>query len=146
LEPTPADIATLPPDPEIFTSPHVPAVPVPVSEGDKSLRVPEVPASLVDPNTLYKGGPVCALSVFIRWLESTDSPVQEFGISNASLEEVFLAVTKNVAPGAQHNNETLTGCCSCCKKSWPKTSTEVDSAIQSNNAIFTLQYTKSELK
>mmetsp|Transcript_19846 Transcript_19846/g.41616 ORF Transcript_19846/g.41616 Transcript_19846/m.41616 type:complete len:287 (+) Transcript_19846:1283-2143(+) len=109
FKPTPADIATLPPDPNIFTSPHVPTVPVPVSEGDKSLRVPEVPASLVDPNTLSKGVPVCALSVFIGWLESTDSPVQEFGISNASLEEVFLAVTKNAAPGAQHNSKTHTG-------------------------------------
>ena len=127
-------------------SAHVPAVPVPVSEGDKSLRVPEVPASLVDPNTLSEGVPVCALSVFIEWLGSTDSPVQEFGISNASLEEVFLAVTKNAATVAQHNNEASTGCCSCCKKRRPKTSTELDNAIKSTNAIFTLKYTKLELK
>jgi len=94
---------------QTFISPHVSAVAVPVSEGDESLRVPEVPAALVDPNTLSKGVPVCALSAFIGWLESTDSPVQEFGISNASLEEVFLAVTKNAAPGAQHNSKTHTG-------------------------------------
>jgi hypothetical protein len=124
----------------------VPAVAVPVSKGDESLRVPEVPAALVDLNTLSEGVPVHALSAFIGWLESTDSPLQEFGISNASLEEVFLAVTKNAAPGAQHNNKTHTGCCSCCKKRWPKTSTEVDNAIQSTNAIFTLQYTKLELE
>ena len=104
----------------------MPAVAVPVSEGDESLRVPEVPAALVDLNTLSEGVPVHAL---IGWLESTNSLVQEFGISNASLEEVFLAVTKNAAPGAQHNNEMRTGCCSCYKKRWPKTSTEVDNAI-----------------
>ena len=108
--------------------------------------VPEVPAAPVDPKTLSERVPACALSVFIGWLESTDSPVQEFGISNASLEEVFLAVTKNAAPVAQHNNEARTGCCSCCKKRRPKTSTELDNAIQSTNAIFTLKYTKLELK
>mmetsp|Transcript_17098 Transcript_17098/g.27672 ORF Transcript_17098/g.27672 Transcript_17098/m.27672 type:complete len:224 (+) Transcript_17098:660-1331(+) len=108
--------------------------------------VPEVPAAPVDPKTLSERVPVCALSAFIGWLKSTDSPVQEFGISNASLEEMFLAVTKNAAPVAQHNNKASTDCCSCCKKRRPKTSTELDNAIQSTNAIFTLKYTKLELK
>lgn len=71
------------------------------------------------------GVPVAALSAFIGWLEDDSSPIQEFGISNSSLEEVFLAVTRSAPPcSAQHQTNTR-GCCFCCRKRQPMSSAEV---------------------
>ena len=39
-----------------------------------------------------------SLLLFIGWLEGKGCPVEEFGISNSSLEEVFLTVTHNAPP------------------------------------------------
>mmetsp|Transcript_22129 Transcript_22129/g.48128 ORF Transcript_22129/g.48128 Transcript_22129/m.48128 type:complete len:1680 (-) Transcript_22129:165-5204(-) len=85
-----------------------------------------------------EGVPVASLSEFIGWLEDENSPVQEFGISNSSLEEVFLAVTHHDHEGpsaaAQHGNEKR-GCCYCCRKGRPKTSTEEEPTMESPNAL-----------
>ena len=62
--------------------------------------------------TNEEGVPVTVLSDFIRFLEADDSPVSEFGISNSSLEEVFLAVTNTSTPNTDISDET--GCCRCC--------------------------------
>ena len=62
-----------------------------------------------------EGVPVKVLSEFIRFLEEESSPVNEFGISNSSLEEVFLAVTKHSTPeNARDEEDAPRGCCSCC--------------------------------
>lgn len=53
------------------------------------------------------------LASFIGWCEEENSPVNEFGISNSSLEEVFLTVTKH-APPPVSRLEQKRGCCSCC--------------------------------
>lgn len=63
-----------------------------------------------------EGVPVAVLSDFIRFLEAEDSPVNEFGISNSSLEEVFLAVTNHSTPNNAHDEEEKRGgCCSSCR-------------------------------
>ena len=62
-----------------------------------------------------EGVPVNVLSEFIRFLEEDHSPVNEFGISNSSLEEVFLAVTKHsTREHARDEEDAPHGCCSCC--------------------------------
>jgi len=62
-----------------------------------------------------EGVPVTVLSDFIRFLEADDSPVNEFGVSNSSLEEVFLAVTSHSTPNQANDEEdTRRGFCSCC--------------------------------
>ena len=61
-----------------------------------------------------EGVPVATLSGFIRFLEADDSPVTEFGISNSSLEEVFLAVTDHSNPKPPEQEDEARGCCSCC--------------------------------
>ncbi|KAL7536544.1 hypothetical protein ACHAXR_007230, partial [Thalassiosira sp. AJA248-18] len=97
-------------------SPVAPAVAVPVLQG----KSPETPVALASRVNADEGVPVAALSEFIGWLESENSPVSEFGISNSSLEEVFLAVTHNAGPAsaAQHANQ-YHGC--CCRKRKPQT-------------------------
>jgi ABC-type multidrug transport system ATPase subunit len=66
-----------------------------------------------------------SLASFIGWIEGEDSPVQEFSLSNSSLEEVFLAVTKNHHPVNQSSNQEMIskGCC-CCRKNKPQTVAE----------------------
>jgi ABC-type multidrug transport system ATPase subunit len=51
------------------------------------------------------GVPVAALSAFIGWLEDNNSPIQEFGISNSSLEEVFHALAGH-APSSSVQHQT----------------------------------------
>mmetsp|Transcript_2306 Transcript_2306/g.4967 ORF Transcript_2306/g.4967 Transcript_2306/m.4967 type:complete len:1771 (+) Transcript_2306:192-5504(+) len=123
-------MATHPPNPEIFTTtPVAPAVAVPLHIGDKSSSTPKVSASLVDSmdGPSPEGVPVSSLSEFIGWLESESSPVNEFGISNSSLEEVFLAVTRHAGqPAAIQSARENRGCCSCCCfKKETRTSSEV---------------------
>lgn len=60
----------------------------------------------VDPSTL---------SAFIGWLEQEDTPVMEFSLSNSSLEEVFLALTKTHHSVDQPLAEMKSMGC-CCKK------------------------------
>jgi hypothetical protein len=62
------------------------------------------------------GVDVQVLTDFVEWLESTEvSGVTEYGFSNSSLEEVFLAVTQ--AQDEQHpvwdGETTKKGCCCC---------------------------------
>jgi hypothetical protein len=81
-----------------------------------------------------EGVPVAALSAFIGWLEDEDSPIKEFGISNSSLEEVFLAVTRHAtSSSAQHQTGTR-GCCYCCRKKQHMPSSEV-AHLESTNAL-----------
>ena len=47
------------------------------------------------------------LSDFVAWLDSDESPVKEYGFSNSSLEEVFLAVTGTHSQAAETNQETV---------------------------------------
>mmetsp|Transcript_3349 Transcript_3349/g.6402 ORF Transcript_3349/g.6402 Transcript_3349/m.6402 type:complete len:1761 (+) Transcript_3349:6162-11444(+) len=63
---------------------------------------------------------VASLTQFLDWLQSPDSPVLEYGISNSSLEEVFLVVTgqNTEALGGEVDDcdpvATTDVCCSCC--------------------------------
>eukprot|EP00573_Skeletonema_grethae_P008746 CAMPEP_0201706040 /NCGR_PEP_ID=MMETSP0578-20130828/47609_1 /ASSEMBLY_ACC=CAM_ASM_000663 /TAXON_ID=267565 /ORGANISM="Skeletonema grethea, Strain CCMP 1804" /LENGTH=1815 /DNA_ID=CAMNT_0048194413 /DNA_START=88 /DNA_END=5535 /DNA_ORIENTATION=- len=82
-----------------------------------------------------EGVPVTVLSEFIRFLEADDSPVNEFGISNSSLEEVFLAVTKHSTPNQARVEEGgRGGCCSscfcCCTRHQSQLTNEADSIEQ----------------
>jgi hypothetical protein len=77
------------------------------------------------------------LSTFIGWLEQEDCPVQEFSISNSSLEEVFLAVTKHQG---EHENRTRRCCCRGPKRH-AKTSAGVTNEV--NHAP--LDYNQEEL-
>ncbi len=81
-----------------------------------------------------EGVPVTVLSEFIRFLEEDDSPVNEFGISNKSLEEVFLAVTRHPTPNQAHSEEYGRGCCSscfsCCRRHNDQLTYEADSIEQ----------------
>lgn len=82
-----------------------------------------------------EGVPVTVLSEFIRFLEADDSPVNEFGISNSSLEEVFLAVTKHSTPNQARVEEGgRGGCCSscfcCCTRHRSQLTYEADSIEQ----------------
>lgn len=49
-----------------------------------------------------------ALSDFVAWLDSDESPVKEYGFSNSSLEEVFLAVTGTHSQTAGTNEDDNT--------------------------------------
>ncbi len=81
-----------------------------------------------------EGVPVAALSAFIGWLEDDNSPIQEFGISNSSLEEVFLAVTGHApSSSSQHHTDTHR-CCYCCGKKRHEPSWE-DANLESTNAL-----------
>lgn len=110
----------------------VPAVAVPVT---KSSNIPHVNADVLPAGGSLdvEGVSVSSLSNFIGWLESGSSPVTEFGISNSSLEEVFLAVTRHASPTSQQLNERR-GCCCCCRPRRPKTSAETDN-IESSNVL-----------
>lgn len=132
-EPEPSMSATAPTP--FGASPLVHVVAVPVLKEDTTHNTTAAPALLIDTATLPEGVTVTALSAFIGFCEGENSPVKEFGISNASLEEVFLAVTHHAGTSAtaQHINENRTGCC-CCRKRQPKTSSEVDNNIESINA------------
>lgn len=82
-----------------------------------------------------EGVPVTVLSEFIRFLEDRDSPVNEFGISNSSLEEVFLAVTKHSTPNQGNVEEGgRSGCCSscfcCCRRHKSQLTNEADTMEQ----------------
>ncbi len=82
-----------------------------------------------------EGVPVAVLSEFIRFLEEDDSPVNEFGISNSSLEEVFLAVTKHSTPNEASVEEGgRGGCCSscfcCCRRHQGQLTNEADTMEQ----------------
>ena len=81
------------------------------------------------------GVSVSALSRFVEWLESNDTPVREFGISNSSLEEVFLVVTRaaNVTPNPERR-ERRKGCCGCCCAAQPKV-TAPEAKSESTNAL-----------
>lgn len=80
-----------------------------------------------------EGVAVASLSAFIKWLEDEHSPVQEFGISNSSLEEVFLAVT-NHDSGGQSASDRRGHCC-CCRRNRPKTTSEETVTMDSPNAL-----------
>ncbi len=81
-----------------------------------------------------EGVPFAALSEFIGWLEDENSPIQEFGISNSSLEEVFLAVTRDApSSSAQHQTGTR-GCCYFCREKQLMPSSEV-THFGSTNAL-----------
>jgi hypothetical protein len=78
-----------------------------------------------------EGVPVAVLSDFVRFLEADDSPVNEFGISNSSLEEVFLAVTNHASPNKARDGEERRGgcyssCCCCCRRHQRRLENEVD--------------------
>mmetsp|Transcript_24881 Transcript_24881/g.56295 ORF Transcript_24881/g.56295 Transcript_24881/m.56295 type:complete len:1783 (-) Transcript_24881:57-5405(-) len=60
------------------------------------------------------GVSAASLTSFVGWLEEENSPVQDFGISNSSLEEVFLTVTHNAPPPVTSMAAARGGCCSCC--------------------------------
>jgi len=45
------------------------------------------------------------LSDFVAWLDGDESPVKEYGFSNSSLEEVFLAVTNTHSQTTETNEE-----------------------------------------
>ena len=81
-----------------------------------------------------EGVPVAALSAFIGWLEDDDSPIQEFGISNSSLEEVFLAVTHDAPSSSAQHQTGNRGCCYCCRKKQLMPSSEV-THLASTNAL-----------
>jgi len=77
-----------------------------------------------------EGVPVSTLSSFIGWLEGEESQVKEFGISNSSLEEVFLAVTRHAPPRAAHHPVSR----GCCRTRQPQTSSEsVSIAVQGSS-------------
>ena len=77
-----------------------------------------------------EGVSVSVLSSFIGWCEDDSSPVKEFGVSNSSLEEVFLTVTRDapqISP-REHEHHGCCSCCCCCKRSSPRTSSEAEVA------------------
>lgn len=61
-----------------------------------------------------EGVDVDDLSNFVCWLESDYSAVTEYGFSNSSLEEVFLAVTNSDEDEEDEDSDDLDVCCSCC--------------------------------
>lgn len=61
-----------------------------------------------------EGVEASSLGSFIGWLEQEDCPVKEFTISNSSLEEVFLTVTKGHQHHDQSTMEAKARCCCCC--------------------------------
>lgn len=64
---------------------------------------------------------VSSLSDFVGWLEDSESPVTEYGFSNSSLEEVFLAVTHQKDQGAAAPNEDeVDVCCNDCSRGFIK--------------------------
>lgn len=60
------------------------------------------------------GVDVDELTSFVSWLEGEDSAVTEYGFSNSSLEEVFLAVTKGDDDDEGEDDGDVDVCCSCC--------------------------------
>ena len=99
------------------TLPEAPAVAVPVVEGNETDDAPEAHANPTKQKSIEEllGVPIWTLSDFIGWLEDDHSPVSEFGISNSSLEEVFLSVTRDAGPPREsHTNQSRSGCFSCC--------------------------------
>ena len=82
-------------------------------------------------NDDYEGVEPSSLASFIGWIEEEDSPVQEFSLSNSSLEEVFLAVTKHHQPvdqSSQQEEMISKGCCCCCQRKPPTVAEEVNTA------------------
>lgn len=63
-----------------------------------------------------EGVDVDDLVSFVSWLESDESGVTEYGFSNSSLEEVFLAVTKSDEGEENGDSDEVDICCSCCCK------------------------------
>jgi len=108
-------------------------------DGDKVKDTPTAVA-VTSTESAIDGVLVQDLSSFIGWCEEDNSPVNEFGISNSSLEEVFLTVTKH-APPPVARLEQKRGCCSCCcggkrrQVTTPETSAEdvTTSNVQSSN-------------
>ena len=86
-----------------------------------------------------EGVSITELGSFIGWCEDENSPVQEFGISNSSLEEVFLSVTHGFSPAVAQLEQERRGCCGCRKKGpGPRTSSEADvsAVLASTNVLF----------
>ena len=85
-----------------------------------------------------EGVSITELGSFIGWCEDENSPVREFGISNSSLEEVFLSVTHGFSPVVAQREQERRGCCSCRKKQPPRTSSEADvsAVLASTNVLF----------
>lgn len=97
--------------------------------GESSYSTLTIKKVCKDKDSQGVGVPVNSLSTFIGWLEDENSPVSEFGISNSSLEEVFLAVTRHAGPAEAHDENESSGCCcfgcGCsCGKRRPKTTAE----------------------
>ena len=84
-----------------------------------------------------EGVSITELGSFIGWCEDENSPVREFGISNSSLEEVFLSVTHGFSPVVAQREQERRGCCSCRKKQPPRTSSEADvsAVLASTNVL-----------
>ena len=86
-----------------------------------------------------EGVSITELGSFIGWCEDENSPVREFGISNSSLEEVFLSVTHGFSPAVAQLEQERRGCCGCRKKGpGPRTSSEADvsAVLASTNVLF----------
>jgi hypothetical protein len=79
--------------------------------GYSTVTVKKVCKDQADQDGKGDGVPLTSLATFLGWLENENSTVKEFGISNSSLEEVFLAVTHNAPPSASRNENDDRGCC-----------------------------------
>ena len=79
------------------------------------------------------GVSAASLTSFVGWLEGENSPVEEFGISNSSLEEVFLTVTHNAPPPVASTAASRGGCCSCC--CGPRRTATVEEEVTAADAI-----------
>lgn len=68
-----------------------------------------------------EGVPAQVLSAFVKWLQDDQADIQEWGFSNASLEEVYLAITKHMEarenPQVRLDELTTDVCCPCCATS-----------------------------
>ena len=82
-----------------------------------------------------EGVPASNMSDFIGWLEEADSPVAEYGFSNSSLEEVFLAVTQQQSFSVANEDLRVERSCCCRKRRKPLVSETVTVVDESDITV-----------
>ena len=105
------------------------------TSGYSTVTVKKVCKDNVESEEQGDGVPLTSLLAFLDWLENENTLIHEFGISNSSLEEVFLAVTRQAPPHVPTESNDR-GCCffRCCRKKplqTPSESTDAGNASAS---------------
>ena len=118
------------------------------TSGYSTVTVKKVLKYVVESEEQGDGVSVPSLLAFIEWLEQDNSLVREFGISNSSLEDVFLAVNRMAPPPASRDEAEVRGCCSprCCRKQEIRTSSELVGAVGTNPPMNSQPFDHDETK